>query len=210
MNKTSLSTLREAEATLAEREVTPFVLPLGDAAPVVAGALEGLSRGDWWVPGFRERAGAVLRQVPIARLDHSHRGAKPYKVAPTFSSGALRALYAVGLAAAEKGAVLVHLGTGNMAEGAFYEALNLAALQGRRVIFLLTTRSLEGAPVPTQSATSAEALARSLNIGYDLIASPQIEAVREAVSAAREADGPRVLEVFMTPSNTSPESTASQ
>ena len=64
------------------------------ARAYVEEAIAALGRGDWWVPGLRERVGAVLRDVPIERLVDGLAGARPYKVAPPTPSPALRALHA--------------------------------------------------------------------------------------------------------------------
>ena len=57
----SEQTLSEAEATIASLSPTPYPLPLGPLAPVVAGAFGGMKKTDWVVTGLRERIGAVLR-----------------------------------------------------------------------------------------------------------------------------------------------------
>jgi pyruvate dehydrogenase E1 component alpha subunit len=189
----ALDTLTAADAELAELAPAPFHLPVGELAPVVAGTVEGLARGDWWVPGLRERVGCVLRGVPVSRLVDGFAGARPYKVAPPVAAPALRALHAVGLALADRDrAVAVHLGVGSVADGAFYEALNLAALQSARVIFVVAVRSLDGAPVPAQTAGAPAALAAAM--GVRTVEVPgQLEAVRDAVHQARTQDGPTVV-----------------
>lgn len=187
--------LHEADAALDALHPTPFPLPIAGEEAVVAGAVLGLGRGDWWVPGARERVGAVLRDVPLDRLVDAFAGAKPYKVAPPTPSPALRALHAVGLALADRDrAALVHLGQGSIADGAFAEALNLAALNGARVLFLVHVAPLPAdAPLGPQSAATPEGLAAAYGVPAVVVSRTDPEAVRAAVSHARGADGPCVI-----------------
>ena len=55
----------------------PFPLPVTGLEAVIAGSLTALKRTDWWVPGLRERVGAVLRDVPLERLTDGFVGARP-------------------------------------------------------------------------------------------------------------------------------------
>jgi TPP-dependent pyruvate/acetoin dehydrogenase alpha subunit len=152
--------LREADAALASSGA--FHVPVGGVAPIVEGALSGLERGDWWVPGLRERAGGALRGAPTERLHDPSAGARPYKIAPASPSPALRALYAVGLALGSDRCALAHLGIGSVSDGAFTEALNLGALHRARVILLVAVHPLDGdAPLGPQTAASPAALARA-------------------------------------------------
>jgi TPP-dependent pyruvate/acetoin dehydrogenase alpha subunit len=189
--------LKAADARLATLGPTPFPLPIHGLEAVVAGAVRGLTAGDWWVPGLRERVGAVLRDVPVERLVDGFAGSRPYKVAPPTASPALRALHAVGLALAAGAdattAVLVHLGTGSVADGAFAEALNLAALRQARVIFLVALHPLEGAPVPRQSAATPAALAAAYGVPAVEVDGTDPEAVRTAVAGARGRSGPTLI-----------------
>lgn len=182
-----LVTLRDADAALP----SPVPLPVGPLAPVVVGAVRGLATGDWWVPGLRERAGAVLRGVAVEAIGDGTAGSRPYKVAPVSPTPALRALHAVGLAVATPdGAALVHLGVGSVADGAFAEALNLAALRGARVIFVVAVMNLEGAPVPRQSAASVAALAQAYGVRFVEVDGSDAGAVRDGVADARTRTGP--------------------
>ena len=139
--------------------------------------------------------GAALRGVPVDRLVDPRRGARPYKVAPCDGSPANRALFAVGLAIATGGPVLVHLGVGSLSDGAFAEALNVAKLRSAQVVFLVAVHPLgPDAPLPAQSAASATALAGAYGIAAVSVDGRSIEAVRVAVVAAREAGGPTVIE----------------
>ena len=189
--------LAEADARLVA-EGRPFPLPLGAHAAVVAGALAGLGRGDWWVPSLRERSGAVLRGADVERVRDPWAGVRPYKVAPALPSPANRALVAVGLAMSDGRAALVHLGTGSTADGAFHEALNLAALHRPAVVFLVTVHPLDGAaPLGRQLAPSLAALAAAFGLPHRTVDARDADAVTAAVRAAREAGGPHVLEATL-------------
>ncbi len=192
----SLARLAEADDALAKSGAVPFHLPLGSLDVVVAGALQGLERRDWWVPGLRERVGGVLRGVGADRLGGLD-GARPYRVAPVMPSPALRALVAVGLAVSDpERAVLVHLGEGSLSDGATYEALNLAVLQDARVIFLLARLPLDGAPVPRQAAVGPARLAEAFGMPHFEVTA-EVDAIASAVGKARQLDGPSLVVVSL-------------
>ncbi len=187
--------IAEADAALAAAEPVPFPLPVGELLPVVAGTVAALDRTDWWVPGLRERAGAAARDVPIERLVDGLAGARPYRIAPAGASGALRALYAVGLAAAAGGHVVVHLGIGSMSDGAVHEALNLAALQQVPVIFVVAVHPLDGdAPLGPQLASSPSRLAAGFDIEVTEVDGSSAAAVHQAVKAAKVQRRPHLIE----------------
>ena len=180
--------VREASDALAT-SATPFPVPIGELAPLVAGTVSALSRSDWWVPGLRERAGAVLRDVSTERLSDGLAGAKPYKVAPPSAAPALRALTATGLALAnEDGVAVVHLGIGSVSDGAFHEALNLAALTNAPVVFVVAVHPLDdGAPIGPQTAASPISLAQAYGLDTTEVDARDAQAVHSAVQAARTA-----------------------
>lgn len=187
--------IREADAQLQSSAPLPFPLPVGELLPVVAGTVSALSRSDWWVPGLRERVGAVAREVPIARLIDGFGGARPYRIAPPSPDGALRALYAVGLAAADpECAVVVHLGLGSMGDGAVHEAMNLAALRRANVVFVVAAHDLgEDAPLGRQIATSPAKIASGFDITVTEVDGRNAEAVHTAVGYARSLSGPHLV-----------------
>lgn len=191
--------LQGADEELNASAPRPFPVPLGRLATVVAGALSGMERGDWWVPGLRERVGGVLREVPLARLVDGLAGARPYRIAPPSPSPALRALHAVGIALAQRRPTIVHLGIGSVADGAFAEALNLAALFRAPVVFVVAVDPLCGSaeapsPVGRQSAASPSALAEAYGIPARVVGASSVEAVRSAVHLARSERGPSLIE----------------
>jgi pyruvate dehydrogenase E1 component alpha subunit len=191
----AIERIREADRELNQRAPTPFPLPVTGLEAVVAAAVSTLGRSDWWVPGMRERIGGVLRDIPVERLIDATAGAKPYRMAPPSASPANRALYAVGIAAADRQTTLVHLGVGSAADGAFHEALNLAALLGVPVIFLVAVHPLgEDAPLGPQLGASPAALAAAFGFGTAVVDGNDATAIHAAVAAARSAGGPHLVE----------------
>jgi pyruvate dehydrogenase E1 component alpha subunit len=90
--------------------------------------------------------------------------------------------------------VLVHLGIGSASDGAFYEALNLAALHQAPVIFLVAVHPLDGdAPLSQQVATSPHRIAEALGIAVDRV-DANTNAVRDAVRDACARNAPTLIE----------------
>ncbi len=189
----AIAAVRRADAELLATG-GPLPLPVGGLAAIVAGAVAALGRGDWWAPGLRELAGATLRDVPLDRLQDGLAGARPYKVAPPTASAALRALTAVGLG--HTGATaLVHLGVGSAADGALHEALNMASLLRSNVIFLVAIDPLDGdAPLGPQLAASPSDLADAFGLTAVVVDGADAAAVSAAVTSARAAGGPHLIE----------------
>ena len=202
MNLTeAIERVRQADAALLQAESGPFPVPIRGLEAVVVGAVTALSSGDWWVPGLRERAGAVLRNAPLERLLEGPRGARPYKVAPSSASPALRALYAVGIALAHpEQTVVAHLGIGSAADGAWYEALNQATLNHTNTVFVVAVHPLTGdAPLAPQLATSPSRIAAAFGIPTTEVDGNSATAVHGAVAAAKTAGGPHLIEAKLTP-----------
>jgi TPP-dependent pyruvate/acetoin dehydrogenase alpha subunit len=194
----ALASVRDADQAL--RDAGGLPLPVTGLEAVVAGAVSALASGDWWSPGPRERAGGVLRGAPVERLADATAGAKPYKIAPLDGPSALRAARAVGIAHATGRCCLVHLGTASTADGAFHEALNLAAALGAPVIFVVAVHPLTGAaPLPTQLHASPAALASAFGLSTDTVDGNSAQAVHDAVRAARDAGGPHLIEATLRP-----------
>jgi TPP-dependent pyruvate/acetoin dehydrogenase alpha subunit len=192
----ALTEVRAADARLNAASPQPFPVPIGNLAAIVAGALSALQRGDAWAPGLRERAGATLRGVPDERLIDGFAGARPYHILPPSPSPASRALHAVGWATAHRDrTALVHLGVGSAADGAFHEALNLAAKFGPNVVFLVAVDPLgDGAPLGRQIHAALPALAAAFGIPSASVDGRDAAAVHDAVAAARSAGGPHLIE----------------
>ncbi|MCB9673879.1 MAG: hypothetical protein H6737_02120 [Alphaproteobacteria bacterium] len=196
MNLTeAVQAVRDADRALNAGDPKPFPVPSAGLESVLAGAVSALRAGDWWVPGLRERVGAVLRDTPVDRLADGFAGARPYKVAPPTPSPANRALYAVGLAMADRDrSVLVHLGVGSASDGTLYEALNAAVLYQANVVFLVAVHPLgEGAPLGRQVAVAPHVVAAAMGLGTAEVDANDASAVHSAVAAALKAGGPHLV-----------------
>ncbi len=176
---------------------TPFPLPLGPTAPVVAGAFRGMANGDWVFSGPRGRIGAALRGCAPSRIAEAYAGARPYKLAPSSAAPGNRALHAIGAALATQKPVLCLLGLASAASGAFHEALNVGALTGAPVVFVVVQQHItESAPIGRQLAADPTALAAAF--GWSVASVPPTEdAVADAVSAARASGRPSLVSVFL-------------
>jgi pyruvate dehydrogenase E1 component alpha subunit len=197
----AIERVQAADALLNQCAPTPFPLPIRGLEAVVAGTVSALERGDWWVPGLRERAGAVLRDTPADRLVDGTAGARPYKLAPPDTAPALRALVGVGLALATPDrCTAVHLGIGSTADGAFHEALNIGALRQANLVLVVAVHPLTGdAPVGPQLATTPSKLAKAFGWKTRVVDGNSAKDVFAAVSAARKKGGPHLIEANLTP-----------
>lgn len=195
----AVAALRDAERDLAALDPYPMPVPSDGLEAVIVGSVAALGHTDWWVPGLRERVGAVGRGVSVDRLVDATAGARPYKVAPVSPSPADRALYAVGLAMADRDrASLVHLGIGSMADGAVHEAFNLAGLHTPTVIFVVAVHPLDGdAPLARQLATTPSALAALFGLNTTTVDGSDPAAVRSAVEKALQTRGPHLIEATL-------------
>lgn len=191
-------TLLSADAELSQLGPKPFPLPLGPLAPVVAGAFRGMSKGDWAFSGPRGRVGAVLRGCSAARLVDPVAGARPYKLAPVSDAPGNRALHAVGAAVASGRPTLCLLGAASVASGAFHEALNVGALTGASVVFVVTMQEItDDAPIGRQLAADPAVLAKAH--GWHTSTPDATEdAIFEAVDAARKLQSPALVLVRLT------------
>jgi pyruvate dehydrogenase E1 component alpha subunit len=190
---TATETLLAADTELAGLGPMPFALPLGPLAPVVAGAFRGMSKGDWAFSGPRGRVGAVLRGCTPGRLVDASAGARPYKLAPVSDGPGNRALHAVGAALASGRPTLCLLGAASVASGAFHEALNVAALTGASVVFVVTMQEItDDAPIGRQVVADPAALAAAH--GWKTF-KPQAteDSVFKAVAKARKARVPALV-----------------
>ncbi len=187
----ALATVRAADAALAE--AGPVPLSLGARLAQVVGAVAALDDDDWWLPGLRDRAGAVLRGVPVERLHDGLVGARPWRVVPPGGSPALRALVAVGIARGGDGAAVVHLGPGSVSDGAFAEALDLAARHTAPVVFVIDQPDLSGAPIAEPSHLDPAGLAQAAGIPCVRVESDDVGAIHAAVAAAKATGRPAVV-----------------
>ncbi len=181
--------LEAAEKVLASVDTGPWHIPSTGLHAVIAGACLGLPRTAWWVPGPRERAGAVLRGAAVERFADPAVGARPYRIAP--SMGPHRALVAVGLASAGD-PVLVHLGSASAAHGALAEAMSLAHARQATVVFLVAFHPLLG-DAPLVPFVSPVGLASGLGVPTIEVDGSSTEAVRDAVATAISRRGPTLV-----------------
>lgn len=187
--------LQKAEETLAGMQKNNMFIPLGSWKPIVAGAFAGMAKQDWVVPGSRAYVAGVLRGANAQRLINPRAGAKPYKIAPSSHHPANRALHAVGIAMATKKPTLCILGSAAIANGSFYEALNIATLNQAPVIFLLIHQSLgTDAPVSVQGANPL-GVAQAFSVSTFEI--NDVDTVEETVRTAREQNKPTLILVHL-------------
>ena len=201
--RTALERVRQADHWLAENNPVPFHVTANGLEAVITGGMLGIERSDWVFPGLRERVGAVLRDCPNERLVDGHAGARPYRIAPVSTSAGARLLHACGMAATldNDSAVLCFIGQGSAATGSFHEALNIAAQQKLRVIFLCHTWNLEHpeSPLPPQLSGSLSAKGLAYGLQTNTIDGGLITEVLHAVSDARSRPGPSLIEARITP-----------
>lgn len=194
----AIEQVRSAADSLLGASALP--LPVQGLEAAIAGVAAALPEGAWWVPGPRERCGAVLFDLPVDRLERALDGAAPYRIAPVSTAPALRALHAVGLAHATGKHAVVHLGVGSVADGSFAEALNLAALLQAKAVFVVAEHPLDGdAPLGPQSAAGTTALAQAHGLDVFPANGNDATSVRDAVSAAANVGGPAVVVATLAP-----------
>lgn len=144
---------------------------------LVLGAVAGVPRSTWLLPGRRERGVAILRGCPADRLGAS----RPWRVLPPGSSPAGRAAVGLGLALAGEKA-LVFLGTGSAAYGEFHGALHgIKAMGAEGLCLLLSWYEGEG-PFGPQLGMAPSALASALGLPAVQVDGRDEAAVRAAVS----------------------------
>jgi TPP-dependent pyruvate/acetoin dehydrogenase alpha subunit len=94
----------------------------------------------------------------------------------------------------------VHLGIGSTADGAWFEALNTAALTNANVIFVVAVHPLGGeAPLPAQLAGSPADIAKAAGLKATKVDGNDVNAIHQAVQKARKAGGPHLIEARLNP-----------
>ena len=176
------------------------------------GSVFALEADDWLFPTYRETVGTFARGVDVVELlalfsGSWHCGFDPYqyRVAPLTTPLATQALHAVGLAMAARIkhdpiVALTFFGDGAASEGDAHEALNMAAVYGAPVVFVVQNNGYAiSVPYRLQTKTSSIAL-RAAGVGMpgirvdgnDVIS--VYGAVKTAVDRARRGDGPTLIE----------------
>jgi pyruvate dehydrogenase E1 component alpha subunit len=178
------------------------------------GATAAMAEDDWLFPTYRDSMAMVSRGInPVEVLTllrgDWHCGYDPYlhRTAPQCTPLATNAPHAVGLAhaarlAGENTVALVLLGDGATSEGDTHEAMNIAAVWGAPVVFLIQNNGY-AISVPVAKQTHAESLAHR-GIGYGMPgilidgndAAMVFAAVSEALERARHGEGPTVIEAL--------------
>jgi 2-oxoisovalerate dehydrogenase E1 component alpha subunit len=176
------------------------------------GAVFALEADDWLFPTYRETVATFARGVDIVEIlalfsGSWHCGFDPYehRVAPLTTPLATQALHATGLAMAARIrhdpiVALTFFGDGAASEGDAHEALNIAAVSGAPVVFVVQNNGY-AISVPYRLQTKASSIAlRAAGVGMpgirvdgnDVIS--VYGAVRTAVDRARRGDGPTLIE----------------
>ncbi len=195
-------------------------LYIGEEA-IAAGAHAALEEGDNVLTTYREHGHALLRGVPADRImaemygkyEGCSRGRGGsmhlFDVSKRFYGGnaivAGHLPIAVGLALADRMKNRAQLtacffGEGAMAEGAFHESMNLAALWKLPVLFLCENNyyAMGTALARSESQLDLCAKARSYNVPAESVDGMDVTAVAEAVHYAggrvRSGEGPMFLE----------------
>ena len=161
-------TLEEAEKKLAQIDLLPFSIPLLSWTPIIKAIFKTMPKRTWIFSGARARIGAVYRGVSVGRLADPKAGAKPYKIAPNSNHSARRALQAVGSALHTQQPTLCILADAALAQGEFYQALELSSRYQAPVIFVLIRYPIDqpGSPLVSQSTLSIQDLCTQNNIAY--------------------------------------------
>lgn len=205
-----------------EQKIRGFLhLYIGEEA-VAAGALRALQAADNVVAAYREHGHALLRGLPMqsimAEMYGKQEGCSRGRGGSMHLFDAARRFYggnaivggglplAVGLALADQmqgraAITACFFGEGAMAEGAFHEALNLAALWQLPVLFLCENNlyAMGTALARSQAQTDLCAKAACYGVPALTVDGMDVVAVHAAVQAAadkvRERGGPKFLEL---------------
>ena len=135
------------------------------------GSLSALTAKDWFVPSFREMAGALYRGAPMKSILLYAMGYEEGSVVPADSRDLPvsipvggQAAHAVGLAWAMKlkkdpGIAIVYFGDGATSEGIVYEAMNFAGVLRVPTIFFCQNNQW-AISTPRRSQTACETIAQ--------------------------------------------------
>ncbi len=189
-----------------------------------AGSVHALEDDDWIFPSYRESAIGLLRGLPPETVLSWWRGhpagwwnPADYNVASICVPIATHVPHAAGLAwgkklKGERAVAIAYFGDGATSEGAFHEGANFAAVTSAPLV-LFCNNNQWAISTPLSAQTKAQALVDKA-VGYgmpgirvdgtDVLA--VYEATREAVTRARDGDGPTFIEAVTY--RTAPHATA--
>jgi pyruvate dehydrogenase E1 component alpha subunit len=176
------------------------------------GALAALREDDWFVPAFREFAGAIWRGTPLSQIllyngGYNEGGAIPEDAhdLPIAVPVATQIPHAVGIGYAARyrksdQVAITFFGDGATSEGDFHEAMNFAGVFQTPTIFLCQNNQW-AISVPREHQTHSKTLAQKA-LGYG-VPGVQVDgndvlavyaATQEAAERARRGDGPTMIE----------------
>jgi pyruvate dehydrogenase E1 component alpha subunit len=179
---------------------------------VSLGAAYAMEKDDWFIPCFREFAGAMYRGYPLenyilywAGNEEGNRVPEGMHDLPNCVPVGTQCLHAAGIAwgcklKKEKTVAVAFVGDGGTSEGDFHEALNCAGVFKLPLVTIVQNNHW-AISLPTSKQTASETIAqKALAYGFNAIQADgndilaMIGATREAVDKARNGGGPTLIE----------------
>src|SRR5262245_47531409 len=190
-----------------------YAVSLGQEA-VSVGVASAMRREDVLLPSYRDNGTLLWRGVKMEEIllywggdERGNLSSGPPHDFPFCVPVASQAPHAAGVGYAikyrkEKSAAVCLLGDGATSKGDFYEAVNFAGVQKLPVVFVINNNQW-AISVPLKLQTASETLAQKALAagvpgeqvdGNDVLAVREV--VDEALAAARDGAGPRVIEAL--------------
>ncbi len=172
-----------------------------------------MKENDWFVGGFRELGGRLVRGEPMTSTLYYYNGweegnilpDKNLRILPTSVVIGCQIEHAAGVAYAsrykgEDAAAVAFIGDGGTSEGDFHEGLNFAAVWKAPVVYVVQNNQW-AISVPRENQTSGQTIAQK-GIAYGM---PVLQvdgndplavtvAIGEALDRARAGEGPSLIE----------------
>lgn len=182
---------------------------------IACGATLAMRESDWFVGGYRELGGKLMRGEPFENVLHYYNGweegnalPRERRTLPTAVILGSQLPHAVGIGHAmralgeQETAVVSFFGDGATSQGDFHEALNFAAVWKAPVVFVCLNNQW-AISVPRSTQTASQTIAQKA-VGYGM---PGVQvdgndvlavyrAVREALERARRGEGPTLVEAL--------------
>jgi TPP-dependent pyruvate/acetoin dehydrogenase alpha subunit len=207
--------LLSARMTLLQHEgrVAFHAACIGEEVAIAATAM-ALRERDWFFPGHREWAGALVRGIPTASYAHQafgsaldlvkghgapdHPSSKARHVVPASGLVGAHLVQAVGAAWAAKMrkddvVTLAMFGTSAAATGDFHNAVNFAGVFKAPCVLVSRDNRTDEKKVALADRAAAYGVACASVDGADALA--VLSLVREAVARAAEGKGPTLVEI---------------